>query len=194
METKLDHKGKYLMAQGLSGWAGCSWRQTIFSKTCQGSNKRKQRVWYMMKSDRPLTARLIADPLNRSHKAVHKILTEHFGMREVCKHLASTSWRHNVTKHCLRGSFWHPRTLQWFLAPIFSRCSQVTSFSSQGLSTTYEYITSLQSTASRQSWSMHWRTSQKKTSAMFPGVEGPPSAMCCFWRGPCWNCSNDFFL
>jgi len=64
METKLDHKGKYLMAQGLSGRARCSWRQTTFRKTCQGSNKWKQRVWYMMKSERPLTVRLIADPFN----------------------------------------------------------------------------------------------------------------------------------
>jgi hypothetical protein len=108
-------------------------------------------VWHMMKSHRPFTLRLIADPFNRSHKAVHKVLTEHFGMQKVCQHLASTSWQHTITKHCLRGSFWHPRTLQWVHAPIFSRCFQMTSFSSQGLSTTYEYITLLQSTASRQS-------------------------------------------
>lgn len=43
METKLDHKGKYLIAQGLSGRAGCSWRWTTFRKTCQGSNKLKQK-------------------------------------------------------------------------------------------------------------------------------------------------------
>jgi hypothetical protein len=64
-------------------------------------------VWHMMKSHRPFTLSLIADTFNRSHKAVHKVLTEHYGMRKVCQNLASTSWQHTITKHCLRASFWH---------------------------------------------------------------------------------------
>jgi hypothetical protein len=110
----------------------------------------KTKGWHMMKSDRPLTMILLADPCNRTSKAVHKILTENFGMQKMCQHLAPTSWKHTITKHFLRGNFWHPRKLKWFHAPTFCRCSQMTSFSSQGLSTTYGYITSLQSTASRQ--------------------------------------------
>lgn len=166
-----------------SGREGCSWRWTTFRKTIQGSNKWKQRVWHLMKSDRHLTVKLTADPFNRSHKTVHKSLTEHFGMRKVCQ-LASASWQCTITKHCLWGRFWHPRTMQWFHSPLIS---QMTSISSQGLSTTYEYITLLQMTVSRQSYPMQWRTSQNNNSAMLPGMEGPPPAMRCFWRGWHWN-------
>jgi hypothetical protein len=55
------------------------------------TNKNMQRVWDLIKSDRQLTVRLIADPLNGSPSAVPEILTVHLGMRKVCQHLASAS-------------------------------------------------------------------------------------------------------
>jgi hypothetical protein len=190
METILDHKGKYLMAQELYGRAGCSWRWTTFRKTCQGSNKWKQRVWHMMKSARPLTLRLIADPFNRNHKVVHKILTVHIGMRKVCQHLASTSWQHTITKHCLLWSFdiqehcsdstppyspmipnyflLFPRIINHLWVHHFARVNSIQTVVTNGLKDLTE-------------------------EAMFPRVEGPPPAMCCFWRGPCWNCNDDYF-
>jgi hypothetical protein len=69
MKNKLDQKGKYLMAQWLSGRAECCWRWTTFKKICQGSNKWKQSLWHVLKSDQLLTLRLIADLFNRSQKS-----------------------------------------------------------------------------------------------------------------------------
>jgi hypothetical protein len=89
-------------------------RMKLKMKHIQEDLSRKQHMKTKDEDWSTLTMRLIANPCNRSHKAVHKILTQHFGMRKVCQHLAPTSWQYTISKHCLWGSFWHPRTIKWF--------------------------------------------------------------------------------